>query len=615
MKANSETGTRKGQGKASPPRQAQKTEKWLALQGNSATLWTRASVLCLILEEVFYAGFAFFAARGLTSLIKPEQQDKQVFFVAFLWAIFFIALKALLHFGSVWAGFQASQQVRLHIGALIAKFLLKQGPKLTRCHETGVLHTALLDDVEALSGYYNRYRPFMMALGPATLVLILASAVVSWKAAVFFFATVSCLPLFLTLTGLSAQRASRRQFHVLSRLAGLFHDRMTALPMLKSFGAVKTQEEVLARRAEDFRRKTMSVLRFAFLSSATLELLSALSLVLILIYVALPLIGSGALNQQDSHHFQQGLFLLMLAPEFYIPFRRLASAYHDRVSAVSAGEKLLDLLHTGETQDHTLPSSTSFSTGSTPSEQSESDKDGIPWLRFDHVVSRYEDGRYGLKGLTLDIPARCVTVLAGSSGSGKSTALNSLMGFAPISQGKIFWQGRELKDFQEIRRHTAWCSQTPYLFYGSVKEAIGFGNPDASEEDIRAIAHKLGLQDLTGEKGSEDSQSRGGHGLSGGQAQRVALGRALLKLSSSHLPANTTSRTTPPVPGSPLLLLDEPTAFLDAGAEQDFLTYLRKYLRDYTVVIASHKPAVFDLAHHLAWFEDGVVMKTEKRQA
>jgi ATP-binding cassette subfamily C protein CydD len=343
---------------------------------------------------------------------------------------------------------------------------------------------------------------------------------------------------------------------VLSRLAGRFNDRLQALETLNAFNAAEREAKGLAAAADDFRRRTMKVLRLAFLSSGILEFFAALAVAATAVYVGFSLLGELPFNVGETVTLRTGVFVLILAPEFYMPLRRLSAAYHDRADAEAAAEALAPLFEDVDEPPAAPPRLTA-----------------APAVVFEQAGSVYADGRRGLDPLSFEAKAGEITALWGASGAGKSTALKLLMGYAPLSEGRILIDGEALA--APLIGEAAWIAQRPRVFHGSLAENITLFDPDIPAERVRAAADAAGVTDFADSlpDGLETRVGDRGYGLSGGQAQRVALARALAA-------------------DMKLLLLDEPTAHLDGEAEARFLDALRRAASGRTVIIATHSPAV-----------------------
>jgi ATP-binding cassette subfamily C protein CydD len=372
----------------------------------------------------------------------------------------------------------------------------------------------------------------------------------------------------MMLIGRGSEQLHRRQWDRLSRMAGHLIDLVQGLPDLIIFGAAKKEAKVVARVSEEYRSATMTVLRVAFLSAFTLEFFSTVGTALVAVIVGFRLL-SGNLS------LGEGLFVLLMAPEFYLPLRNLGLSYHSRMQGVAAAERIAPLL--------ARPLPEGFSGFMLPPE-------GPPTVIFEGVSFRYGGNRGGISGVDLELPSGSITALAGESGAGKSTLARLLIGLARPESGRILINGRDLTTLAPDlwRSRLAWVPQTPYFIAATVRENLLLGQPDADEHAINcaleaaAAAHFInrlpqGLDTMLGDRGA---------GLSGGELKRLALARAYLCRAA-------------------LVVLDEPTAGLDPENERMVCEALEKLARGRTVLVISHREQTLSCAGRVAEMING----------
>lgn len=532
----------------------------LAGWGKAGAGPSRVASLAGIAQYALFIGFAWNAAGAVAALV-----DGAAILGFLLWAAGFAALRAVAQAIETRAGFEASARVRAHVRGAAAAGIAARGPAFTERQETGALGSALIDAVEKLDGYFGRYRPLLPVIAGAPLIMTLAAFTQSWVAGAIFLVTAPLLPLFMAIVGGAAAAASKDQLAVLARLAGRFNDRLQALPLLNAFNAAEREAEGLRAAAEDFRIRTMKVLRLAFLSSAILEFFAALAVAGVAIYVGFSLLGEMPFDTGETITLHQGLFVLILAPEFYMPLRRLSAAYHDRADAEAAAGVLESVLSTGEI---------------TPSGHIPAPFRQAPQLELTGVSSIYADGRVGLPPVSMVLKSNAISIVWGPSGCGKSTLLKLLMGFAPASSGERRINGEVVSEGLAAR--AGWIGQNPRLFHGTIRDNITLHDASIGQAMIHAAIEKAGIAELVSRlpEGIDTPLGERGFGLSGGQIQRVALARALARDMS-------------------LILMDEPTAHLDGEAEARFLDVLKSIAPGRTLVIASHSPAVRAIADEI----------------
>jgi ATP-binding cassette subfamily C protein CydD len=420
--------------------------------------------------------------------------------------------------------------------------------------------SAVVEGVEALDGHVARFEPARTAAVVAPLLIIAAAAVATPVAAGILLLTLIPFGLIMALAGGAAAEEARRQFLALERLSSLFLDRVRALPLVLAFQAEGAVTRDLSVAADDLARRTIRVLRVAFLSSGALEFFAALSVALVAVYCGFNLLRLLPFPVPEQLDLKRAFFALALAPEVYAPLRRLAAAYHDRQAAEAAALTLAALPAPAPP-----PVAVTF--------------DAAPAIRFQAVTVTYEaDEAAVFDGFDLDVAPGEVVALLGPSGSGKTTLLNLLLGLAPLSGGEVSVGDQRLSHLGSIAASVAWAGQSPVVLPGTLADNLALAHPDATREALEQAAHAVGLTDVLDGRGGLDTRlDERGAGLSGGERRRLGLARAMLK------PA-------------PILLLDEPTADLDAASEQALLPILTQAAKGRTTLIATHSEAVAALA-------------------
>lgn len=462
------------------------------------------------------------------------------------------------------AGASAAEAIKLHVRATLFSHLLARSPRAAEQPQSGAVSAAIIDQVEALDGYFARYLPAMIqaAILPVAFGAILLP--LDWLAGLLFLVTAPLIPVFMALAGWGAQYATDRQARALSLLSGRFADRLRGLLTLKLFGRAEAETSGIVAASDELRRRSLRVLRIAFLSSAVLEFFAALGVAGVALYVGLTFVDYLTLRATPMS-LELGLFLLLMAPEVYNPLRLLAAHYHDRAATKAAIGEI-------EAQLGALPADAMDVADAPPATAT-----GALGLALSNVTLRTPDhARAILANADLMVaPGEHVAIL-GPSGAGKSTLLEAIARLRP-HEGAIIIGGRPLADWPEaeLRARVTMLGQKPRIFAGSMANNIGLARPGAARADIRRaaeLAHVASFADALPE-GLDTPLGEGGLGLSGGQAQRIALARIYLR-------------------DAGLILLDEPTAHLDAALEQAVLDELKLYAKGRTLVIATHSLAV-----------------------
>jgi ATP-binding cassette subfamily C protein CydD len=387
--------------------------------------------------------------------------------------------------------------------------------------------------------------------------------------------TAPLIPLFMILLGIGAAEANQRQWRQLARLGARFLDSLQGLTTLKLFNASRREAAVVAHLSEAYRDSTMKVLRIAFLSGVVLEFLATMGIAVVAVLIGFHLL-------YGKIHFRSGFFVLLLAPEFYLPLRMLGTYYHERMEAIGAAERIAEIL--------AIPGPTRRQGAQAPLVRAPAYA-----IRFDTVSYAYSADRQALNGLSFVAEPGRITALVGSSGAGKSTVLNLLLGFVSGYGGRIAVNGQSLDqlDLSDWLSQVAWVSQRAHLYAGSVIDNIRLAKPDADLSAVREAAACAGadsfIQSLP--DGYETRIGERGAGLSGGQIQRLALARAFLK-------------------DAPILLLDEPGANLDERTQAQIHATLGRLSQGRTVLLIAHRMSTVRLAERIVVLEEGRVMQS-----
>ncbi len=413
--------------------------------------------------------------------------------------------------------------------------------------------------IDALDSYFARYLPqlFLAVIIPVTVVIVVLDA--DWISAVIIAVTVPLIPLFMALVGASTSVRMQRQARLLQRLAGHFLDVVAGLPTLKVFGRAKAQAAAVRDITNRYRTATMATLKVAFLSSLILELLATFSVALVAVSIGLRLLG-GHLS------FATAFFVLILAPEAYLPLRLLGTNYHASAEGMKAAEDVFEVLERpvpqrGHQADVPDPSASS--------------------LYVERLEVTYP-GRTlpALCDVSLVIEPGEVLAIAGPSGCGKSSLLGVLLGLVPTSRrlgdDRRYRPGRSRPRRVEVPGGLGAAAPSPLR--PIIGDNVRLGRPDATDKEVRSAIGDAGLEDVVARlpEGLGTRLGADGAGLSAGERQRVALARAFLR-------------------DAPLLLLDEPTASLDGRTEAGVLSAVRRLMVGRTVLMAAHRPSLLAL--------------------
>lgn len=474
----------------------------------------------------------------------------------FYWALIgiFAMRFALTSLSAHWLA-TATARIQQALRTQLYTKLQNAGPIFISAQGSGSLINALAEGVEAAGKYYREYLPAKALVAALPLSFLVVVLPADWISAIVMVVTAPLIPVFMILIGKKAEALNQRQWQRLARMGNHFLDAIQGLTTLKLFGAARRETQAIAQTAELYRRDTMAVLRVAFLSSVTLEFFATVSIALIAVFIGFRLMWA-------ELDFFKGFFVLLLAPEFYLPLRKMGTAYHARMEAVSAAEKMVTIAQ---------PPAETSETQNAAQEVAPTQPYAIS---FKQVVCAYEGKRKALHGIDFTLPAGSKTAIVGPSGAGKTTVFSLLLRFVQAQSGEILVNDRPLEAYalQSWRESIAWIPQNPTLFHGSVLDNIRLGKPQASQDEVAALCCRLGIDDFISAlpEGYDTLVGEKGYGLSGGQIQRLAIARAFLR-------------------DAPLLLLDEPTASLDHKTEMVLQRAMRDLARDKTVLTIAHR--------------------------
>jgi ATP-binding cassette subfamily C protein CydCD len=499
---------------------------------------------------------------------------------ALLGLLAIIVARAGLAWGSEIAAFQIAARIKTVLRERVFDHLLALGPAYARGERTGELANTLVEGIEQLESYFSQYLP-QLALAVWVPLLILAFVFpVDWLSGIVLLLTGPLIPFFMLLIGKAADALTRKQFRDLSQMSAHFLDVLQGLTTLKIFGRSRDQIDTIARVSQRYRDATLGVLRVAFLSAFALEMIATIGTAVVAVEVGLRLL-------YGQMQFEPAFFVLVLAPDFYLPLRLLGTRFHAGMSGVAAAARIFEILETPLPQrikDEGERRSDSSSSISHPSS-----------LTFDDVHYSYADHRAALNGISFEIAPGQRAALVGATGAGKSTVANLLLRFIEPAGGEIFIDGTPLRAWspREWRTQVAWVPQHPYLFNASLADNIRLARPDAPMADVRRAAQFAhadefiralpnGYETVIGERGAR---------LSAGQAQRIALARAFLK-------------------DAPFLILDEATSNLDVESELLIQDAVARLTRGRTTLLITHRLSTAKCADQIIVLEQGRVAET-----
>jgi len=528
--------------------------RFLAALGREAHMPSAALSALTVINAVGAGGFALALAFVLTG-------PGRVLAIAGLMAA--LAVRAAADWGAARLSSHHAARAAAILRRRVLAALLGRGRGEAK--GIGEAIAAAVEEVDSVEGYFSRYAPAAWDARIAPLLIAALVALASPIAAGVLLMTLIPFAAVMALAGGAAGVEADRQFAALSRLSGYFVDRVRGLPVILAFQAEAAETAQVGAAAEEVSARTLSVLRIAFISSAGLEFFAALAVALTAVYCGFSLLGLLPFKVPETLDFRRALVALALAPELYAPLRRLAAAYHEKQLGEAAAARLRPLLEA-------LPA---------PAR----DPEAAPWpdpcapdVRLFGLTLSLGGTRLG--PLNAEAPAGAITAITGATGAGKSTLLAAILGLTPASAGRVEIAGRPVAP--GALANAAWAGQAPVFLPGTLLENLMAAGPEVTADQALEMAARVGLAGALAARGggADTVLDERGSGLSGGERRRLALARALLK-------------------PSPLLLLDEPTADLDAASEAEIIALIRELTPTRTVIVATHSPALAQAADHV----------------
>jgi ATP-binding cassette, subfamily C, bacterial CydD len=469
------------------------------------------------------------------------------------------------------AGRRAAADVVSQLRLDVVDARLRRRPAALDGAQTAEVTTAAVSGVDALETTFAKYVPQMVLAAVIPVAVLAVVAAIDLLAAGVMLLTLPLVPLFMWLVGRHTERRARERWQALALLANHFLDVVRGLPTLRAFNRGPAQAERIATVSDEYRRTTMGTLRIAFLSGAILELAATLGIALVAVVVGVRL-AEGAIG------FEPALTVLVLAPELYLPLRNLAAQWHASADGAAVAGRLLDLSEAGPAAPASM---------------------GVPspalgTISFERVSFRYPARELDvLRDVDLELRPGEMLAVVGPSGGGKTTLLSLLLRFVDPSAGRIVVGEHDLRqvDPADWRRHLAYVPQHPTLFRGTIADNVRLGDPGADHARVMTAAALAGADGFVDAlpNGYETGVGEGGRALSAGERRRLALARAFLR-------------------DAPLVLLDEPTADLDADSAAIVSDAVERLRAGRTVLLVAHDTGLVARADRVVRIGAGAVV-------
>ncbi|OCG70003.1 thiol reductant ABC exporter subunit CydD [Gilliamella sp. Occ3-1] len=515
---------------------------WLKQQAKMHKTNFRASIL-----TSFVLTILVIIQSALLAVILQKIIIEQHYFVdilPFLGALVAVLLgRAGLIYLREKINFAIGKKVRQQIRQQLIDQLELHGPAYLNQSTIGAWSTLLIEQVDKLHDFFARYLPQMRLAGMAPILICIAIFPFNWAAATILLCTAPLIPIFMILVGMGAADINRRHFKALAYLSGHFLDRLKGLNTIRLFNQGEKQTNEIAIASEDFRIKTMQVLKIAFLSSAVLEFFTSISIAIVAVYFGFSYLGEfdfGAYNGTVT--LFAGFFALMLAPEYFQPLRDLGTYYHAKAEAIAAADNIETFLSKKIAPKQANDNITNIKL-----------TEPLKTIKADNLIVLSNEQQPIVGPLSFSLQAPFKLALIGTSGEGKTSLIQVLLGFLPY-QGSLKINGIEFNqlDISDWQLQVSWIGQNPYLINGTIRENILLGKQNATNHELDNVIAKTQLTEVIAKlpQGIKTQVGEDAVRLSVGQAQRIALARAMLK-------------------SCQLLILDEPTASLDKQTIQN----------------------------------------------
>ncbi|CAH6863828.1 glutathione/L-cysteine ABC exporter subunit CydD [Vibrio chagasii] len=547
--------------------------KWLKQQSKLAKRWLMIAISLGVLSSVFLIAQAALLASILHQLII-ENVDKSELVGHFAGLALSVVGRAGCTWGREIAGYRCGEQIRVYIRQLILDKLRELGPAYIKGKPAGTWATLLLEQVEDMQDFFSRYLPQMSLSVMIPFIILVVVFPVNWAAGLIFLITAPLVPMFMALVGMKAADANRKNFKALQRLSGHFYDRLQSMTTIRLFDRTNAETEVLKGASEVFRTRTMDVLKIAFLSSAVLEFFTSISIAMTAVYFGFTYIGELNFGHYGAGiTLFAGLFILILAPEFYQPLRDLGTFYHAKQQAVGAAESIVEFLETDITK---------VKSGDTQLDPAQ----GINIEAQDLKVLSPE-GVQLVGPISFALNTRQSTALVGPSGAGKTSLINAILGFMPY-EGSLKINGIELRDLDlaSWRKTISWVGQNPLLLHGTIRDNVTLGKHNITDQTVQNALDQSFASEFVNEHGLDYMISDRSGGLSVGQSQRLALARAMIQ-------------------DGQFWLLDEPTASLDTRSEQLVMKGINSNIESRTALLVTHQLAPLQSVDNILVMRDG----------
>lgn len=542
-------------------------------------------VIAVLLNSLLKSLFIIISVYCIAAIVSGIfLKNKTLEQIEFYFVLFFINLviKTIINFFSDIYIKNSAEDIKENFRKRLFEFIINSNPYKVKNEKLGEIINVLTEAIEMIGQYYSEYIPQFFSAFIIPLLICFGVASVDKLSAFIMIITYPIIPLFMILIGYKSKEASENQWKRLTVLSSHFVEMLQGLTTLKLFGKSENQEEKIFKISENHRKATMEVLKVSFLSALVLELFSTISTAVVAVNLGLRLV-------YDKITFFNAFFILLLAPDFYLPMRHLGLKFHASLNGVIAIEKIesLEKKIAEGTLEHEL----------------EIEKNNLKIMDTDIKVNKFEievrglNFVYGdkkiLKNVSFKIASGEKVALIGESGSGKSTLINILSGLLKVEDNMIFINGKDINyiDKENYLGHITLVPQFPHVFNKSIEENIRLGDKNLDYEEILNI-YRYAKVDEFSEAAEDGYKTIIGEGekltVSGGEIQRIAIARAMVK-------------------NSLFIIFDEPSSALDSEKEGLLIDVIKRYFINNTILIAAHRLNTIESADKIILLKEGQI--------
>ncbi len=468
-----------------------------------------------------------------------------------------------------WLADSLAFSVKNTTSALLLEKLDRMGGVYGSGIDSGKCFVLLTDGVERLETFFAQFLPQALKTALIPILFLIVVFPVDWVSGILLFVTIPIVIAFMMLIGRFSKNASEQQWSILQTISGFLHDAMIYLPWLKIWGRAEDSAVTVEHMADDFRVRTLKVMQVAFLSAFVLEFFTMIGVALVAVTLGVRLIEGMVV-------FQMALFVILLAPEFYLPLRTLGGKYHDSISAMSAFREITAFLNKAESVrgDAVLQFTSA------------------PTVVMQQAGFVYEESGSGVSDLQLNLYPGESTVIFGESGCGKSTLLSLASGMKIAQNGAVLWNDVDVStlSLDTVRSQVGFLGQDVYVFSGSVYDNIALGDLTITIDMVREACKAIGFDSIVQSfsNGYDTLLGENGRGLSGGQKRMLGIARIFVR-------------------DRKFIVCDEPFAGLDYLSEQMVYQALYRLLEGRTALLVSHREEIIHLADHVYFMEQGTL--------